>query len=95
MAACSGYGLRAERYRRRPQLQGTLASGDLYHSLRAGFPGIYWGPGDMALAHATNEYVDPWTRHRSRVYATAMLELTAKGFRAPAIASAMAFWLQL
>ena len=68
---------------RRPQLQGTLASGDLYHSLRAGIPGIYWGPGDMALAHTTNEYVDPSELvTAARVYATAMLELTAKGFRA-------------
>lgn len=67
---------------RRPQLHGTLASGDLYHTLRAGIPGIYWGPGDMALAHTTNEYVEiAEVVAAASVYATAMMTLTAEGFK--------------
>jgi len=67
---------------KRPQIHGTLASGDLYHSLRAGIPGIYWGPGNMALAHTTNEYVEiAEVVTAARVYAAAMLELTERSVR--------------
>lgn len=63
---------------RPPRFQGTLASGDLYHSLRGGIPGVYWGPGNMALAHATDEYVETAELlAAARVYATAMLRMTA------------------
>lgn len=61
----------------RPRFEGTLASGDLYHSLRAGIPGVYWGPGNMALAHATDEYVEVAELvTAAQVYATAMLTMT-------------------
>jgi acetylornithine deacetylase/succinyl-diaminopimelate desuccinylase-like protein len=59
------------------QFGGTLASGDLYHTMRAGIPGIYWGPGNMALAHTTDEYIEiSEMLVAARVYATAMLQLT-------------------
>lgn len=61
-----------------PRFQGTLASGDLYHSARGGIPGVYWGPGNMALAHTTNEYVETSElASAARVFATAMVRMTA------------------
>jgi succinyl-diaminopimelate desuccinylase len=68
---------------RRPAFHGTLASGDLYHTARAGIPGVYWGPGNMALAHTTNEYIEiDEVLAAARVYARAMLAFTAEGLAA-------------
>ena len=37
---------------------GTLSAGDLYYSLRAGIPGVWFGPGDPSVIHKTNEFVE-------------------------------------
>jgi succinyl-diaminopimelate desuccinylase len=40
-----------------PQFQGYLAAGDLYHSMRNGIPGAYYGPGEPKFLHQANERI--------------------------------------
>jgi len=43
--------------KKEPVIQGSLSAGDLYHTLRAGIPGIWTGPGDINIIHQTDEFL--------------------------------------
>jgi len=59
-----------------PALEGTLSAGDQYHTLKAGIPGVWLGPGDVNILHQANEYVDldEWVR-AAKIYALAILRI--------------------
>jgi acetylornithine deacetylase/succinyl-diaminopimelate desuccinylase-like protein len=42
---------------REPTLGGALSAGDAYHSMKAGIPGVWVGPGDVRMLHAPNEHM--------------------------------------
>ena len=41
-----------------PTLGAALSAGDQYHTLKAGIPGIWTGPGDINILHQMDEYID-------------------------------------
>lgn len=43
---------------REATMGGALSAGDQYHTLKAGIPGIWTGPGDIKILHQTDEYID-------------------------------------
>lgn len=40
---------------REPMFLGSLSAGDAYYTIQSGIPGVWVGPGDPSLLHATNE----------------------------------------
>ena len=59
-----------------PAMEGTLSAGDLYHSLKAGIPGIWIGPGDVNVIHQTDEHLDldEWIR-AAKIYALLIMRI--------------------
>lgn len=59
---------------REPSLGGALSAGDAYHSMKAGIPGVWVGPGDVRMLHAPNEHMPlDELRLAGKVYASIML----------------------
>jgi acetylornithine deacetylase/succinyl-diaminopimelate desuccinylase-like protein len=42
---------------RKPEFEGSLSAGDLYHVLKMGIPGAWIGAGNGSLRHAKNEHI--------------------------------------
>lgn len=42
---------------RKPEFEGSLSAGDLYHVLKKGIPGAWIGAGNGSLRHAVNERI--------------------------------------
>lgn len=59
---------------RQPAVLGTLSAGDAYHSLKAGIPAVWVGPGDVKQLHAPNEHIRLEDLYdASRVYVSIIL----------------------
>ena len=59
---------------REPTLGGALSAGDAYHSMKAGIPGVWVGPGDVRMLHAPNEHMPlDELRLAGKVYASIIL----------------------
>jgi acetylornithine deacetylase/succinyl-diaminopimelate desuccinylase family protein len=59
---------------RQPAFLGTLSAGDAYHSLKAGIPAVWVGPGDIRQLHAPDEHMPlADLRAAAKVYASIVL----------------------
>jgi len=42
--------------RKRPEMRGFISSGDMWHFLKVGVPGLMFGPGSLSNIHKSNEF---------------------------------------
>jgi acetylornithine deacetylase/succinyl-diaminopimelate desuccinylase family protein len=65
---------------RDPALGGALSAGGAYHSMKAGIPGVWVGPGDVRMLHAPNEHMPlDELKRAGKIYAAIILAYAGIG----------------